>query len=159
MIDTGASASLIPLSLVPKQTLHPTPVRLSTANGEAIKVHGQVSALLALPNLRRIYRWIFVVADVCQPLLGYDFLEHNALVIDCGDKVLYDRVTRRAFYASDCEEPVSKIQINSVVDYPSYVQEILAKYPSVIAPYDLRAAQQSDSNVFHRRRHLRPHKN
>ena len=149
-MDTGASASLLNASEAAGLPLHPSPVRLTAANGEQINVLGETTVAIDLPILRRSYRWTFVVADITQPLLGYDFLNHFSLVVDCGDKVLYDRITRRAFYPDECDQPIDFLEINSAAEYPPYVQDLLSKYPSVITPYNLHADRTADTRIYHR---------
>uniref|UniRef100_A0A1X7UTK4 Uncharacterized protein n=1 Tax=Amphimedon queenslandica TaxID=400682 RepID=A0A1X7UTK4_AMPQE len=39
------------------------------------------------------YRWIFTIADVKQPIVGADFLQHHGLLIDIHRKTLIDSQT------------------------------------------------------------------
>ncbi len=41
-----------------------------------------VNALSLDLGLRRTFRWVFVIADVNQPILGADFLRHFGLAVD-----------------------------------------------------------------------------
>ena len=43
IVDTGASISILPTSVVNGITLNPTPISLSTANEEKIECYGQAS--------------------------------------------------------------------------------------------------------------------
>ena len=74
LVDSGAEISLIP----PKpERLTPNPnFVLQAVNRSNINTHGQ--KLLELdPCLRRTFRWIFVVADVPDPILGADFYTNS----------------------------------------------------------------------------------
>ena len=66
---------------------------ISTANGQPVRVHGEVKLDIVIPELRRKFLWTFVVADVTLPLLGKDFLSHNALLVDCAADCLRDSIT------------------------------------------------------------------
>ena len=44
-------------------------------------------------GLRRLFRWIFIVADVHHPILGADFLGHHGLVVDVKNCLLIDSDT------------------------------------------------------------------
>ena len=37
-------------------------------------------------KLKRLFSWTFVVADITNPLLGFDFLNEFGLIIDCKNK-------------------------------------------------------------------------
>ena len=93
IVDTGASISIIPASRLNGVTLNPTPVSLTTANGEKIKCHRQANLEIGIPSLKRSFSWTFVVADITNPLLGFDFLNEFGLIIDCKNKTIYDPFT------------------------------------------------------------------
>ena len=86
------------MSLIPPQQLsghhvNPTAVILSSAGGERIATHGEVTLPVTLPKLRREFRWTFVIADVSSALLGNDFLSHYAILVDCAAGSLIDTVS------------------------------------------------------------------
>ena len=66
--------SIIPILYVSESLLRPTAVHISTATGESIGVYGEIVIGLDIKQLRRSFKWTFIVADVCTPLLGNDFL-------------------------------------------------------------------------------------
>lgn len=68
------------LCTVPGVTLH-------AANSTPVSSYSQRSCTLDL-NLRRNFRWNFVIAAVQQPILGVDFLEHINLVADLRNRCL-----------------------------------------------------------------------
>ena len=58
--DTGTSVSIIPPSCIPRIQLEPTPISISSANGEKIITHGQAYLEIKIPSLRRSFNWIFI---------------------------------------------------------------------------------------------------
>ena len=54
---------------------------LHAANGTKIKTYGSKSITLNL-GLRRKIRWIFIIADMQQPIIGSDLLEKFDLLVD-----------------------------------------------------------------------------
>ena len=91
LVDTGAEISVIPSNKSDRHRRSLT-FTLQAANGTQIHTYGQRSLTLNL-NLRRPYRWIFTVADVKQPILGADFLQHHGLLVDIRHKTIIDSNT------------------------------------------------------------------
>ena len=86
LVDTGAEVSLLPLThqqcMHLRQRTHMHSYRkhppqegfsLQAANGSSIPTYGRQSLTLNL-GLRRMFPWIFIIADVQQPIIGADFL-------------------------------------------------------------------------------------
>jgi cleavage and polyadenylation specificity factor subunit 1 len=92
LVDTGAAASIIPPQYL-SNNVQATGFRLTTATGENIPVVGEISLEVAIKGLRRAYRWTFIVASVVRPILGYDFLSHFGLMVDCKARQLVDPTT------------------------------------------------------------------
>ncbi|VDL45062.1 unnamed protein product [Hymenolepis diminuta] len=61
--------------------------RSADANGSPIKTYGQKSITLDL-GLHRTFRWIFIIADVSEPIIGSDFLSHFGLLLNLLKKLL-----------------------------------------------------------------------
>ena len=61
-------------------------------NGTPISTYGEKSLALDI-GLRRLYKWIFVIADVSCPILGIDFLHHFGLLVDVNRRRLIDPTT------------------------------------------------------------------
>ena len=134
IVDTGASISIIPTSRLNGLTLNPTPVSLTTANGEKIKCHGQGNLEIGIPSLKRSFSWTFVVADITNPLLGFDFLNEFGLIIDCKNKTIYDPLSATKMeLILNTTSPVNVV-INKV-ELPSFIQTSLDKYPEIISPH------------------------
>lgn len=65
---------------------------LQAANKTLIRTFGQRSLTFRI-GLRRTFSWVFVVADVSQPIVGADFLYHYGLLVDLRAKQLRDSTT------------------------------------------------------------------
>ena len=65
---------------------------LNAANQTPISAFGERSFTLDI-GLRRVYRWVFILADVASPLLGADFLAHFSLAVDVKHRKLMDLET------------------------------------------------------------------
>ena len=91
LVDTGAEVSV----LSPSRTERKFPkasLTLQAVNGSPIQTFGTGSLTLSL-GLRRTFRWVFIVADVAQPILGADFLRHFNLLVDMKRSRLVDSTT------------------------------------------------------------------
>lgn len=72
LVDTGAQVSIVPPSHTERATSKGN-VRLQAVNGSEIATFG-VHSLTPDIGLRRLFPWVFIIADVPQPILGADFL-------------------------------------------------------------------------------------
>ena len=128
--DTGAQVSVVPPS--PKDRPSPNSLTLQAVNGTTIRTYGTRSLTLNL-SLRRTFRWIFVVADVANAILGDDFLQHFSLMVDMGKRRLIDSVTNLT---------VQGIQATSNSPSPSLLSKehstsfdaLLLEFPTVSLP-------------------------
>ena len=92
LVDTGAEVSVISPTRVERS--HPQRAFfLQGVSGSRIATYGVRSCTLNI-GLRRTFRWVFVVADVKQAILGADFLQHFSLVVDVCRRTLSDSTTR-----------------------------------------------------------------
>ena len=130
LIDTGAQVSVIPPSSQDKQS--PSTLTLQAANNTTISTYGARSLTLNL-GLRRNFRWVFVVADVTNTILGADFLQHYGLVVDMKRRCVTDTTT--------------SLKVNGVVaaatspspsllprDPSTPFEAIVSEFPSVTQP-------------------------
>ena len=92
LVDTGAEVSVIPPARTDR-ALRQGNFYLHAVNGSAIKTYGVRSLTLNL-GLHRTFRWAFIIADVKQPILGADFLEHFELLVDMRNSLLSDSTTQ-----------------------------------------------------------------
>lgn len=120
LVDTGAQVSVIPASCADRRRNEQT-CPLQAINNSAIPTYGQRSLTLDF-GLRRTFRWIFILADVSQAVLGADFLSFFNLAVDMHAHRLIDLNTRlsipalprqRAFELSHLLRRMQKFSLTS----------------------------------------------
>lgn len=90
MVDTGAEISILPATQIDKTR---TAVRsLQDVNHTTISTYGERSLTLNF-GFRRVFRWIFIVADVPTAIIGAVFLNQFSLIVDIGHGKLLDNMT------------------------------------------------------------------
>ena len=80
LVDTGAEVSVVP----PTRAERSQPQGIFTlqpVDGAQIATFSVRSCILHI-GLRRTFRWVFVIANVKQAILGADFLHHFGLIVD-----------------------------------------------------------------------------
>ena len=112
--------------------LQPTAVVISTATGEKIPVHGETVLDIIIEPLRRSFKWTFIVAEVCKPLLGNDFLCNFGLVIDCKNNCLHDNITQ-CFAKGDILSADISYVVNNLTHLPEQVQQLFNAYPLLLS--------------------------
>ncbi|BHF70227.1 hypothetical protein SprV_0301327700 [Sparganum proliferum] len=128
MVDTGAQISVVPPTPVDRRCPSPG-LHLQAANCSPISTFGSRSLTLNI-GLRRLFPWIFVVADVPTAILGADFLAAFDLLVDCRQLRLHDRtttLTAKGFPPSSASNQLSVLDPNP--DCP--FRRLLAKYPTL----------------------------
>ena len=134
LVDTGAAVSVLPpsycpLSSVSRSSSFRSP-KLQAANSSPIATHGQQLLEIDL-GLRRPFRWVFIIADVRQPILGADFIGHFNLSVDIAGQQLRDNTTALHVIGSVAEvSPTSTCLFDSASPYSS----LLAEYPELLRP-------------------------
>ena len=83
--------SVIPLSRI-EQKCQLDNLSFQVANRTSIATYGRRSLSLNL-GLRSTFRWVFVVVDIQNPILGVDFLRNYSLLVDVLRKQLLDALT------------------------------------------------------------------
>ena len=91
LVDTGAEVSVIPPSPADRR-IKPDCSGLCAVNGSKIATFGTRSLPLNL-GLRRVFRWIFVIADIRTPIIGADFLRDYGLLVNMRQGRLMDTTT------------------------------------------------------------------
>ncbi|ROT73079.1 transposon Ty3-G gap-Pol polyprotein [Penaeus vannamei] len=133
LIDTGAEVSLLLASHKDKRLTSSR--TLETANATPINVYGERSETLSLtgaPSQR--FQWIFLVADVPQPIIGADFLDHCGLSVDLQGKALIHQSGARTLAA-----PTAPL-IYTVFARSCTYKNILREFPALSEPIN-RATQ------------------
>ncbi|XP_065336798.1 uncharacterized protein LOC135937569 [Cloeon dipterum] len=129
LVDTGAD-----LCIVPRQMVHnfneKTDFKLTAANNEAIKAYGFVNITLSL-NLRREFKWTFLVADVNTPIIGADFLVRYHLAVHLDDAQIVDKLTNLKAHGVLRPHNLPSIKM---VDVSNKFFLLLQQYPDLITP-------------------------
>lgn len=137
LIDTGAN-----ISVISKQQrysiLQNEQYTLYAANGTKIRTYGEKTLTLDL-GLQRCYRWNFIIADVTQPIIGADFLEHYKLLVDIAGRKLIDRVTELTTHVTSEKATQQTIRTIAVGTNPRITQ-LLNKYEDITKESSLRNA-------------------
>ena len=165
LVDTGASLSLLPLKLSRHFSVASSVVKLSSVEGKAVPVHGECMLSIGSKELRRSFKWCFVVADIPNAIIGADFLSAHKISVIFSRKTLTDDVTGLTV---DCESS-SFSSYAPILSVPPIepVAQLLSEFSSVLqpiqfddSPSDLNIAHVIDTGnsrpVFSRSRQLRP---
>ncbi|PIK49798.1 gag-pol polyprotein [Apostichopus japonicus] len=143
LIDTGAEVSVIPATSKEKTT--PARSFLRAANLTNIGTYGESSLTLNI-GLRRIYRWIFVKADVSTPIIGADFLEHFSLLVDIKHRRLLDLHTSLSITGIRSTVESSNLTFH-IDDHDSQYRSLLRQFPHLVNPS--RTAATVKHNITH----------
>lgn len=163
LIDTGAEVSVIPPG-TDKRDLLPTPCTLRAANRTTIRTYGQKRLTLDL-GLRRRFSWMFIVADVAQPILGIDFLAHFGLSVDLSTRTLSDNTTHLC--ARGKASSVNSLGIHLVIPASDKYTALLKEFPEIYQPATMNKQPAHDIEhhivttgppVYSRPRRLTPEK-
>ena len=143
-MDTGAEVSVLPPSSTERKRPS-TSLTLHAVNDSRIATFGTRSLSLEL-GLRRSFRWVFVLADVAQPILGADFLRHFNLLVDMKHCQLVDPLTQLKLQGISSK--VSTPSPSLLPRTPSNQYEsLLSNFPSLTQPQPTN--QPPKHNVTH----------
>ncbi|BHF77170.1 hypothetical protein SprV_0502027300 [Sparganum proliferum] len=138
--DRIAGAKFLVDSCVEVSVVLPTPAErktrssfcLTAANKSSIPTFGQRSITLDL-GLRRIFRWVFIIADDSVALIGADFLVHFNLLVDLKNHRLVDCITDlHARCKSDVNPCVNLLTLMPISDCPFH--SLLRQFPRLTNP-------------------------
>lgn len=129
-----------------KERQHPrSNLTLQAVNNTPIPTFGTRSLTLNL-GLRRIFRWVFIVAETSTPILGADFLRHFGLLVDLKHNRLSDTTT--SLTVQGMVSRVGSLSPSLLPRQPANVFEaILSEFPAVTQPNNL--ASSVKHNVTH----------
>lgn len=142
LVDTGSDISALPQSFAKRRTPCDN-YRLFAVNGSAIPTFGTARLDLDI-GLPAKYTWNFIVANVKQPILGADFLNHYNLLPDLRHHKLLDGKSLCTTYGT-----VRTVQHQSISSISKCKQgndrinQLLSKFPNITKP------PQYHSNVSH----------
>ena len=131
LVDTGADLCVFPRSFIRGQRPKSN-YELYAANDNVIPTFGFETFVLDF-GLRRDYAWRFVIAEVSKPILGSDFLDHYALLVDIRNNRLVDSGTTLSAkgHVAECKEDWLGIR---AIQGKSAWFELLQQYPEITKP-------------------------
>ena len=130
LVDTGAQVSVIPPPPNCSRKLSSTDVTLQAVNNSGIATFGERSLTLNL-GLRRIFRWVLIVAEVTHAILGADFLSHFHLLVDVNRCRLVDATTHLHVHGIATHEPSPQPTVPHPVCQDSFL-ELLEEFPTLL---------------------------
>ena len=129
LADTGVAVSILPPSEGDRVSKQPA-YNLLAANGTPIATYSTKVMSLNL-GLKKRFTWPFVIAEVTQPILGYDCLHHHDLVVDARRHCLRHLPTNSFTRGSATrQQPESIVHIAATSRYLSLLQE----FPTLTSP-------------------------
>ncbi|XP_066595495.1 uncharacterized protein [Prorops nasuta] len=129
LIDSGSVISIVPVGRF-KKTLPATNLILYAANSTQISTYGTQTLNLDL-DLRRCFKWLFVIADVPTAIISADFLCYFDLSIDLKYGRLIDSNTK----LTSRGEILRANTINlSTIDSTLPYADLLAQYVEITKP-------------------------
>ena len=131
LVHTGSEVSIIPVSKAEWKNRQDT-FGLLAANNSPIVTYGTRSLMLNL-GLHRTFRWVFMVANVRNPILGTDFLKHYGLVVNMRCRRLLDtrmQLSSKCGISSSLSPSPSLIPKKPSNDFTA----IIAEFPTITQP-------------------------
>ena len=101
-------------------------------NKTSVTTYGDKSLTLDF-GLRRIYRWIFTVADITFPILGADFLAFHDLTVDVFRRKLIDCASKLSIHCIQTHD-FSPCPVFAKPDADNPYAHLLTKFPTMIRP-------------------------
>ncbi|XP_076052776.1 uncharacterized protein LOC143032190 [Oratosquilla oratoria] len=130
----------MPFAAAPSQGKDLPSYDLLAANGTPIATYGSHYVVQDLQNIK--FPWTFVITDVHQPILGYDFLQHYKLSVSTRDNCLYHATSRiPGTITNNTSTKVSSLQPSD-----EYTQ-ILQDFHQLTSPY--KATTTRPHNIVH----------
>ena len=109
---------------------------LRVVNGSPIATFGTRSLTLDL-GLRRVFRWIFVIAETSTPIIGADFLREHGLLVNMKHGKLIDMTTElqaRGTISHMMSPSPSFSSLNSTTEYDAVLAEFAAVTKPCVSP-------------------------
>ncbi|BHF69184.1 hypothetical protein SprV_0301222700 [Sparganum proliferum] len=150
LVDTGEQLSVIPPTPADRRCPNPGLI-FQAVNASPITTFGTYSLSLDI-GCRRLFSWVFVVADICA-ILGIDFLVTFDLLVDCRQSHLPDQTTNltvRGISSSYASRQLAVL--NPEPENP--FRQLLVKYPSLTRPKS--SASTPPHDVVYHIRTIRP---
>lgn len=106
---------------------------LTAVNGSRIPVYYRRSLTLDF-GLRRVFHWVFLVADTKHCILGSDFLGHNNILVDIAGQRLVDHLTGITTHGVSTR--ITSVGFAITRPQDKTFADLLRQFPSLTAPCD-----------------------
>ena len=90
LVDTRTKISIISPSASDHKH-HKNNLNLQAVINTSIATYGNILLTLNI-ELCRAFQWVFIIADVKNPIIGSDFLSHYSILVDIAHDCLVDIV-------------------------------------------------------------------
>ena len=131
LVDTGAEISVVPPSALDRKHCKDS-FSLQAVNNTPIATYGTQLHTLNI-GLRCKFQWIFIIADVQNPILGADFLRHYSLLVDLKHNKLVDGITH--LHIQGISTLISSPSPSLFPKQPKTdFDAILSTYPDIVQP-------------------------
>lgn len=125
LIDTGATGCVYPAST----DSIPTGIKFYAANGSAIDTTERTPNL----ELRRDFPWKFTTADVEEPIIGADFLDHYNNLVDIHNGRIIDGTT--GLISKGTTAPGNIISLVATANSTApWLEDIIKEFPEILTP-------------------------
>lgn len=105
---------------------------LQAVNRSSITTYGDLSPTLDV-GLRRASRWIFIIADISNPIFGADFLPHFGFLVDVRNLKLIDSTTNLSVRGILSSSPsISPMFVKA--DSQAAFKSLLDQFPDLTRP-------------------------
>lgn len=131
LVDTGAEISVIPPSALDRKHRKDS-FSLQAVNNTPIATYGTQLHTLNI-GLRRKFQWIFIIADVKNPILGAHFLRHYSLLVDLKHNRLVDGITQLHIQGISTQVPSPSPTLLPKEPKTDF-DTILSTYPDIVQP-------------------------
>lgn len=131
LIDTGADLSVVPKNDFTDFKINKDLV-LTTANGGVVYTYGKKILKVNL-GLRRVFDFVFNIADIHVPIIGADFLAHFGLVVDLRNKLLIDSKTSLSV---NCYAGTSSVISTKLFSFEDQYTTLLRSFPRLVGTPD-----------------------
>ncbi|GFT91634.1 transposon Tf2-9 polyprotein [Trichonephila clavipes] len=104
--------------------------QLSAANTSPINVYGKRLLTLDL-NLRRVFRWPFLIASVSVPIIGADFWYNFNISPDLRNRKLIDNATK---ISTNCKLVSPEVHSIKLASGECIFHGVLREFPEIVKP-------------------------
>lgn len=103
---------------------------LHAANGTAINTYGNRLLYLDIGFQEKL-PWVFTIADITQPIIGSDFLEHHDISIHLRTRTIFHNPSSSTITAQFTPMPSIFPIICHIDNFPPVIENLLTQFPDI----------------------------